>query len=147
MTPTVLAPVTGRLVVGLPFQPGGGNYRLLREVCGQRTRPTYDRQRRAFLVARDHLDRLLAALVRDFGAVDLTRHGSTATKCVAACLLALGSDCTCSCAGEHHGANVLPYGAFQVATAPTSVGEVFVIPGGLVARTVRLTAPTLAGAR
>lgn len=146
MTPTVLAPVTGRLVVRLPFQPRGGNYRLLREVCGQRTRPTYDRQQRAFLVARDHLDRLLVALDREFGAVELTRHGSTRTICVAACLLAQGSDCTCSCAGEHHGANVPPAGARLVATSV--VGEVFVIPGGQVTRTVRLTAvATLAGAR
>lgn len=141
MTPTVLAPVRGRLLVRLPFQSGGGNYRLLREVCGQRTRPTYDRQRRAFLVARDHLDRLLTALVREFGAVDLTRHGSTRIVCVAACLLARGSDCTCTCAGEFHGHSVAPPGAREVASG--QVGEVYVIPGGTVVRTVRLTAAAM----
>ncbi len=134
----IIAPATGRLRVRLPYQPGGTNYDLLRSVCGKRTRPTYDRGEGAFLVARNHLDRLVPALVRAFGTVDLTRHGRRSTRCVAACLQARGLDCICSCAGLHHGEQEPPFGALHVADSE-SVGEVYVIPGGTVARTVRLT--------
>lgn len=55
---------------------GGKNRRLLKNVCGDRTRPDWNRDWKCWLVARAHLDRLIEALCEDYGEVWLVREST-----------------------------------------------------------------------
>ena len=44
----IVRPVHGRVQVWLPFQRGSGNYDLLKELCGDLTRPQYNRRMGCF---------------------------------------------------------------------------------------------------
>lgn len=108
----IVRPVHGRVQVWLPFQRGSGNYDLLKELCGDLTRPQYNRRMGCFEVARAHLpalmDQLPAALRQP---VDVVLHGSSQTKCVEACWNASPDsvwECVCSCAGRFHGTGAAP---------------------------------------
>lgn len=102
----VFRPVTGPLAVRLPYRPDGGNYDLLKDLCGERTRPRWDRERRVFVVARTHLSFLLDGLVAEFGAVELTTEYHLLHTCAAACWTARPDtwpDCVCACGATNHG--------------------------------------------
>jgi hypothetical protein len=103
----IVRPVHGRVQVWLPFRHGSANYDLLKDICGDLTRPEYNRSTRCFEVARHHLPALLDELPRALRQpVDVVLHGSTQTKCVEACWNASPDstwECVCSCAGRFHG--------------------------------------------
>ncbi len=103
----IVRPVKGKLQVRLPYRPGGSNYGLLKAICGERTRPEWNRERRCFEVAREHLVKLIDQLAYEIGSpVEVILHGATQTKCVSACWAAdprTRWECVCSCAGANHG--------------------------------------------
>ena len=98
--------------VSLPFRPGSGNYDVLKELCGDRTRPAYNKELRCFEVAREHLTALIERLPTELGQpVQVVLHGATQTKCVEACWNAAPEtrwNCLCSCAGRYHGSTTGP---------------------------------------
>jgi hypothetical protein len=108
----IVRPVHGRVQVWLPFRSGSGNYDLLKEMCGDLTRPEYNRTLRCFEVARSHLPVLLEQLPGALGQrVEVVLHGSSQTKCVEACWNASPDsiwECVCSCAGRFHGTRTAP---------------------------------------
>jgi hypothetical protein len=103
----IVRPVKGKLQVTLPYQPAGANYRLLKAICGEHTRPAWNPKRRYFEVAREHLVKLIDVLPDEIGhPVEVVLHGATQTKCVTACWGANPDtrwECLCSCAGANHG--------------------------------------------
>ena len=109
----IVRPLTGRLQVRLPFRQGSGNYELLHDICGQQTRPAYNRERRYFEVARNHLKHLVHELPAALGVpVEVELHGANQTLCVEACWSTASPEsiweCVCSCAGKFHGTKVPP---------------------------------------
>lgn len=125
----IVRPLRGRLQVWLPFrQSGRGNFILLKQLCGERTQPKYNRALGCFEVARDHLPVLIERLPGMLGMpVELVLHGSTQTKCAEKCWTAKPEtywDCECSCAGRFHGSVTGPpkqFGAgFGVETTYTT---------------------------
>jgi hypothetical protein len=110
----IVRPLHGRLQVQLPYRGGGsGNYDLLRDICGERTRPDYNRERKYFEVARGHLTTLVDELPAQLGApVEVVLHGASQTHCVEQCWGAKRSDtfwsCECACAGKFHGTGSAP---------------------------------------
>ena len=96
-----------RASIALPYRGSPrANFDWLKEVCGDRTRPRYDRSSRRFLVARPHAQHVLAALVDEFNQVFVTIYGYTRTTCVERCWNANPetiADCECGCAGANHG--------------------------------------------
>jgi len=106
MIPTVTLRPATRTMVRLPFQSGNGNYELLKDIRGARTRPEYNRQTKLFEVARDNGDQLIKGLVEEFGTVRVVIHGNSRTTCVSDCWDADPSNawnCVCGCAGSNHG--------------------------------------------
>ncbi|MFE5309526.1 hypothetical protein [Isoptericola sp. NPDC056605] len=108
----IVRPLHGRVRVWLPFRGGGGNYQLLKDMCGLRTRPDYNRDLKCFEVAREHLPVLLDELPGALGQpVSVALHGSAQTKCVEVCWNASPDTlwkCECSCAGRYHGSRTGP---------------------------------------
>lgn len=103
----IIRPLKGKLQVTLPYRPGGANYGLLKAICGEQTRPEWNRERRHFEVAREHLVKLIDVLPDEIGQpVEVVLYGATQTKCVSACWAANPDtrwECVCSCAGGNHG--------------------------------------------
>lgn len=82
------------------------NYEWLREICGTRTKPRYDRICKRFTVARTHTAHVLSELIIEYGRVFIVHCGYKSTTCVAACWDANPDsviDCECGCAGLNHG--------------------------------------------
>lgn len=96
-----------RASIALPYRGNpSANFDWLKEVCGDRTRPQYDRASKRFRVARAHTQHVLAALVDEFSQVHVTIYGHTRTTCVEQCWNARPetiADCECGCAGANHG--------------------------------------------
>lgn len=109
---SIVRPLRGRTKVKIPYQPGSGNRDLLKRICGEQTRPRYNRNEKCFEVAREHLRALIEQLPGELGTrVEVTLHGATQTTCVEACWNASPEtrwDCECSCAGQYHGEGVGP---------------------------------------
>jgi hypothetical protein len=103
----IIRPVHGKLRVTLPFRPGGANYDLLKTICGDQSRPQWNRELRCFEVARGHLVKLIDQLPNEVaGPVEVVLYGARQTKCVSACWDANPDtrwECVCSCAGANHG--------------------------------------------
>ncbi len=100
--PEVRRPAEGRLRVYIPWRDGG-NRKLIKSVCGARSRPEWDGQARRWLIARAHFMPLIEALKARFGQVRvITAHCDT-EKCDIRCQEARGDDCVCSCGGSFHG--------------------------------------------
>ncbi|MCI4685093.1 hypothetical protein [Candidatus Rhodoblastus alkanivorans] len=109
----IVRPLRGRLQVTLPFRPGSGNYDLLHDICGQQTKPEYNRERRYFEVAPAHLRTLIEQLPAELGRpVEVVLHGASQTRCVVECWRDASPDtiwtCVCSCAGKFHGTKIQP---------------------------------------
>jgi hypothetical protein len=79
----------------------GENRRLLKEICGRRTRPEWTGT--CWLVARVHLDRLIDVLSDEYSELWLVREHNPAEKCAPACRRAVGHHCGCACEGRNHG--------------------------------------------
>ncbi|GAA1431385.1 hypothetical protein GCM10009616_18370 [Microlunatus lacustris] len=112
---SIVRPPAGRLLVRLPFRPGGVNYEILRDACGERTRSEWDAEAKAYRVARTHLLALIDALANRFGEVVVTLRTSRTTRCVEACWMANEGtwyECECSCLGEFHGRQIPPPDSF-----------------------------------
>lgn len=95
---------------GLIYLPWRGsrraNFDWLKDVCGSRTRPEYDRDAKCFLVARQHTDHVIKALLGEYGSVQVQQYGHQKIACIQQCWDANPSthlDCECSCAGYNHG--------------------------------------------
>ncbi|MGR4009867.1 hypothetical protein [Leucobacter sp. 1207-22] len=105
--PTVILKPNARAAIELPWRGSPrANFDWLKDVCGKRTRPEYDRQSKRFLVARPHTRHVLDALVDEYGEVLVHQFGYAATTCVEACWDANPDnviDCVCGCAGLNHG--------------------------------------------
>lgn len=56
---------------------------MLKDICGERTRPNWNASRKCFEVAREHLDELIAQLPAELERpVEVVLHGAAQTKCV-----------------------------------------------------------------
>lgn len=103
----IVRPVKGKIQVSLPYRPGGENYGFLQAICGERSRPEWNRRGGYFEVARVHLAKLIDQLADEIGQpVELVLCGASQTKCVSACWAADPDtrwECVCSCAGANHG--------------------------------------------
>lgn len=95
----IYRPLRGRALLRVPF--ARGNRRWLRDALG--CRPEWDSERRAWLVAREHLQRAIALLAETHGRVALALEYRLTDRCDIRCQAARGDDCVCSCLGEHHG--------------------------------------------
>lgn len=109
----IVRPLHGRVQVEVPYRERGGNYTMLQEICGERTRPEWNPRRKCFEVARSHLGALLAQLPAELGIpVEVVLHGASQTTCVEACWRDASPEtvweCVCSCAGKFHGTGVAP---------------------------------------
>lgn len=107
--PTGLGPngkrtASRRVEVTLPYRHG--TRRWLRSVCGAGSRPEFDRVRKVWLVSRPHFGAVVAALVGEYGAVDVYADHTARSACGALCREAVGDECDCSCLGENHGGQV-----------------------------------------
>lgn len=114
-TAWVYRPLKGRTTIRLPYAAAGGNFDLLKEICGERTRPQYDKPH--FSVARAHTPAVIDGLADHFDRVEVTLEGSARTTCVEACWTAKPEtawDCICGCAGKNHGTGK-PEGAYAIA--------------------------------
>jgi hypothetical protein len=72
-------------------------------VCGQLSRPHYDRDRSHWLIARSHFRTVVAALAKEYGSVDVYVDHATRTACGRSCQEAAGDECSCQCLGDNHG--------------------------------------------
>ena len=113
MAARIFRPLHGRARVWLPWRgSGSANYTLLKELCGDLTRPEYNRELKCFEVARAHLPTLIEHLPAELGQpLEVTLEGASQTPCVDACWNASPHtvwDCVCSCAGEFHGQGAPP---------------------------------------
>ena len=114
-TAKVYRPLKGRTEIRLPYQPGSGNYDLLKEICGEGTRPKYEKP--VFTVARNHTQSVINGLAERFDSVDVTLEGNARSTCVSECWDADPknvADCVCGCAGKNHGTGK-PEGAYTIA--------------------------------
>ncbi|QDZ14207.1 hypothetical protein [Humibacter ginsenosidimutans] len=102
-----------RASMWLPYRDDpGANFRWLKGVCGERTRPEYNRQTKEFEVAREHTQLVIDALVVEYRRVHVVQYGHARTTCVEACWnarLSTIADCVCGCAGANHGSGK-PFG-------------------------------------
>ena len=103
----IVRPVKGKLLVRLPYRPAGQNYGILKAICGERTRPEWNRDRGRSEVAREYLGRLIDQLPNEIDQpVEVVLHGAVQTRCVAKCWDASPGtrwECVCSCAGANQG--------------------------------------------
>ncbi|QEA29479.1 hypothetical protein FGL91_13480 [Microbacterium sp. CBA3102] len=75
-----------RASIDLPWRGSpSANYEWLKEIYGTRTRPTFDREAKRFLVARPHAQHVLDALVDEYDRVLVVQYGHAATTCVEQC--------------------------------------------------------------
>lgn len=91
-----------RLWLWMPYGDGT-NRRWLHQHLGRRIRPEWNKDGRRWEIARTHLLDLVVALAERFGEVDVFLEHSLTQVCDKRCREAVGDDCECSCAGEHHG--------------------------------------------
>jgi hypothetical protein len=109
---SIYRPLQGRTEVRIPYKPAPGNREMLKRICGENTRPSYNSSTRCYEVAREHLPALIDQLPDELGMpVDVTLQGAAQTKCVEACWNARPEtiwNCECSCAGRYHGAGTGP---------------------------------------
>ncbi|MEJ1116779.1 hypothetical protein WBN73_20935 [Paenarthrobacter sp. CCNWLY172] len=124
-TAKVYRPLKGRTQIRLPYQPGGGNYALLKEVCGEATRPKYEKP--IFTVARNHTTAVIDGLAERFDRVEVTLEGNAYSTCVSECWEKAKpetvADCVCGCAGRNHGTGE-PEGAYTIAPGLVLESEV-----------------------
>lgn len=92
---------TERLRVSLPFDLRNRSW--IHSVIGDRARPTYSKQNRYWLIARDHFSKLVEALLDRYGRVDVLAEFTTTEVCDTRCQNARGTDCQCTCLGNNHG--------------------------------------------
>ncbi|QKV74554.1 hypothetical protein [Amycolatopsis sp. Hca4] len=97
---SVLRPRDGRVQVTMPYS--AGNRSWIREICGSRTRPVWNKAERRWEIARAHFRFIAEALADRFGACDVYLDIATRTVCTAACRDARGEECDCSCEGRNH---------------------------------------------
>lgn len=99
-TITVYKPITGRVRVRLPYDYN--NRRWLRGSIGRYIKPEWDPKRKSWLIAREHFDALVKALVKEFHEVEVYTDHRSDERCTTACQNAMGTDCVCSCGGRYH---------------------------------------------
>ena len=86
--------------------PGGGNYALLHDFCGDRTTVTFNKTKHAFEVATPHLQEVIDGCLDHSGELELTTEHYAQQTCVEKCWLAnpnTALSCVCGCAGLNHG--------------------------------------------
>lgn len=105
--PEIILTPGQRAAVALPWRGSArANFDWLKDVCGERTRPEYDRTSKLFMVARPHAIVVLNALVDEYGRVRVVQHGDSTKTCVERCWNArpdTAIECECGCAGTNHG--------------------------------------------
>ena len=94
-------PTQGRIAIWLPYAEGTRAW--LRKVCGPGTRPEFDRERKAWLVARPHFRKVVDALARRCGTVLVITDHTVRHACGSRCWNAEGDECECECLGDNHG--------------------------------------------
>lgn len=99
--PQVFRPVSGRIQVRLPYS--NDNRQWLKDALGAGIRPTWEKEKRYWTLARGHLVVLVQELVERYGVVEVALDYSTSEQCDTRCQKAQGLDCTCSCLGANHG--------------------------------------------
>ena len=92
----VWQPHEGRLHVRVPYMLGRRSW-----FKSLRIRAEWDGK--SWLVNRAKFATVLDVLLDDYGTVMVIRDGYRRTICDTRCREALGPECVCSCAGEHHG--------------------------------------------
>lgn len=102
----ITRPLKGKLQIKLPYQKPPRNLNLLKDICGPRSRVTYN-QMGYFEIAPIHLQKLIVKLPSTLGErLEVDLYGAKQTKCVAKCWDASSTtkwECECSCAGTNHG--------------------------------------------
>lgn len=100
----VWRPVTGRVVIKMPYDKG--NRAWLKEVLGGRIRPEFLKPPPRWEVARVHFGPVVEALADRLGRIDVFADFREAERCDTRCRSAQGRECTCSCLGKHHGRGI-----------------------------------------
>lgn len=103
---SIFRPVTGRLVIRVPFAAGDSNFAMFHDICGSRTNVRYNKSAKTFEITATHLRKLVSGLLDRFGTVELTTQYYSQQTCVEACWNAkpkTADKCTCGCAGLNHG--------------------------------------------
>lgn len=97
-------PVEGKMELRLPFGPN--NRRAIKRIIGQQSGLDWDRDRKAWLISRNHFKRLchgIPAFMELRLHVTLFVKSSETEVCDKRCVEAVGTECECSCRGEYHG--------------------------------------------
>jgi hypothetical protein len=103
-TPTILRPLKGRIHVVLPYQdPKWFNRTWIKTVCGDRTRPIWNKFGGYWEISRSHFLIVLKAMLDKYGTVDIYEDHSDIEICNVSCQDAVGNECTCRCLGVNHG--------------------------------------------
>lgn len=113
MTAQIVRPIHGRLeLYGLRAPRAGepSNRMMFQDATGRAIRPTWIPAELGrpgwtghWTIAREHLTVVAEVIALRDGAIDIEMHYSEAERCDWRCQNAKGSDCVCSCEGEHHG--------------------------------------------
>lgn len=102
-TPSMELPVEGPIRVYTPKIPGQREWVF--DLIGWRAQLGGDPDREGGMVMhRKYFPVMMAKLIERFGSVDLYRQYKPEEACTSSCRHAKKADCSCSCAGEHHGA-------------------------------------------
>ncbi|MFI6228711.1 hypothetical protein ACIBCR_15520 [Micromonospora echinospora] len=119
-----------RIRLWMPYDPA--NRRWLHQQLGERIQPIWSKEHRRWVIARNHFNELVDALLGRFGYVDVEAEFSTTQKCDSNCRRAKHDDCECSCLGEYHGGGIW-HGWIQV-------GDTTLIRPEVQVRHMRITA-------
>jgi hypothetical protein len=96
--------IEGEMELRLPFSPN--NRRMIKRIIGQSSKLDWDRDRKTWLIARNHFRKLCTGIPDTMGlrlSVLLYVKASETEVCDTRCVEAVGTECECTCRGDHHG--------------------------------------------
>lgn len=104
----VWRPVVGRVVIKMPYAPG--NRAWLKDVLGDRIRPTWNKDLGRWEIARNHFGSVVEALADRLGRIDAYMDFTCIERCDSRCKAARSRECNCVCLGKNHGQGGVTHG-------------------------------------
>ncbi|MBD3004674.1 hypothetical protein [Streptomyces sp. 5-10] len=105
-TAIIERPISGQIAVFTPFVEGGSR-KFLKELIGSRSRLDWDKERKRWLMSRQHMAKVIDGCLRRWSRVELRRQYLETQRCDVRCQQAKGDDCECSCMGLMHGSRAV----------------------------------------
>jgi hypothetical protein len=119
----LIRPIEGKMELRLPFGPN--NRRAIKRIIGAQSKLDWDRDRKAWLIARNHFRALCIGIPKTMRlglSASIFVKVSETEICDTRCIEAVGTECECSCRGEYHGGlNFLMSDGWQLVSETTLV--------------------------